>query len=406
MKSSGGYRNSQNLIAWVALLAIPLSGMSIDIITPSLPAMAHYFSADKAWVQLSISSYMIGFAAAQLLAGIISDSIGRKKPFVIAMAMYIATTITIVFSHHIQQVLVLRCLQGIAVAFVSVPMRAVFADLFTGERFYKMINLMTLVWALGPIVAPAIGGQLQDHFGWQAPFYFLGLFASLSLVLAVIFIPETCKQTRPITLGYTLKACREMLSSQAYMTGIVCLSIMYSIGITFATIGPFLIQQQFHYTAGQFGTMALLMGLAWFLGNLTNRFLFRISRTRKITVSLLSMWLISIIMLLVNLLNPPQLLYLLLPIAGLLYFGGIVFPNYFAMCVALFPKQAATANALMGTAFILMGGLACLVSILLKAHSLIPISLFYCVIISLCCILYFVTTSGVAQCQATIYRTN
>src|SRR5690348_7924976 len=79
--------------ALIALLAIPLSGLNIDINAPSLPAVSQYFHTDKALAQLTITAYILGFGIFQLFAGGISDSFGRKKPFIVAMLVFISASL-------------------------------------------------------------------------------------------------------------------------------------------------------------------------------------------------------------------------------------------------------------------------------------------------------------------------
>src|SRR3990167_8630946 len=109
-------------LATLALLVIPISGLSIDIYVPSLPAVSHYFNVEKALVQLTITTYMMGLGIMQLFAGSVSDSFGRRKPFLIAMLIYILATLLVPYSRNIHDLLILRAIQGMAVALTVVPM--------------------------------------------------------------------------------------------------------------------------------------------------------------------------------------------------------------------------------------------------------------------------------------------
>src|SRR5579872_1919392 len=154
--------------ALLAILVIPISGLAVDIYAPSLPTVSHYFNVDKSLAQLSITSYMVGIGLMQLFAGIISDSFGRRKPFIFATLIFIIATLIIPISQSIYQLIFLRLIQGIAVALTIVPMRSVIPDLFEGKALYKWMNYMVMAWSMGPIIAPAIGGYLQHYFGWKS----------------------------------------------------------------------------------------------------------------------------------------------------------------------------------------------------------------------------------------------
>src|SRR3990167_3375173 len=193
-------RSNKNFLAFLALFIIPISGLSIDIYVPSLPAVSHFFEVDKSLAQLTITVYMIGLGIMQFFAGSISDSFGRRKPFLIAMLIYISATLFIPFVKNIEQLLFLRFVQGIVIAVIVVPMRSVISDLFEGPAYYKMANYMTMAWSIGPIIAPAIGGYLQHYFGWQANFYFLGVYSIISFILIALYLPDTSAYHHPFHL--------------------------------------------------------------------------------------------------------------------------------------------------------------------------------------------------------------
>jgi MFS transporter, DHA1 family, multidrug resistance protein len=117
--------------AMIVIFGMLISGLSIDIYAPSLPAVTQYFNVDQSLVQLSITTYVIGYAVAQLFAGALSDRVGRKQPLVIAAALFTVISFIIPYSQTIYQLQLLRFLQGVAVACINVPIRAVISDLFT-----------------------------------------------------------------------------------------------------------------------------------------------------------------------------------------------------------------------------------------------------------------------------------
>ncbi len=159
--------HSQTFFALLAILIVPLSGLAVDIYAPSLPTISHYFNVNKASAQLSITSYMAGIGLMQLFAGAVSDSYGRKKPFLFATLIFLLATLIIPASQNIYQLISLRFIQGVTVALTIVPMRSVIPDLFEGKELHKWMNYMVMAWSLGPIIAPVIGGYLQQYFGCE-----------------------------------------------------------------------------------------------------------------------------------------------------------------------------------------------------------------------------------------------
>ncbi len=383
--------SKKHLWAAMAMTAVPLSGLSIDIYVPSLPAVTQYFGVDQSLVQLTISIYMLGFGIAQLFAGSIADCIGRKQPFIVAMVIYLLSSLLIPFSENIYELLALRFIQGFAIAVVSVPMRAVLSDLFTGKEFYKMMNYMTLCWAIGPIIAPAIGGYLQHFFGWRASFYFLAIYAAVSLVLVVWILPETLQEKKSFSPKRIMNDYRTIMTHLDYLGGIVCLGVLWSVVILFSIVAPFLIQNILHYSAIEFGHMALLMGLAWFLGNITSRILINVHFKIKVKFCLWAMLINSLVMVTIAFWQTINLMDLLIQTFIMIYLGGIIFPNYFARNISWFPKNAATANALTGAFMTIIASTSSGIGSLLKSNSQLPLTVAYVIVIVICMIVYSFT---------------
>ncbi|EKD72837.1 MAG: hypothetical protein ACD_45C00574G0001 [uncultured bacterium] len=378
-------------LALLAFLTVPISGLSIDIYVPSLPAVSQYFGVDKSLTQLTITVYMIGLGVMQLFAGGISDSFGRKKPFLIAMFAYFVATLFIPFVQNIHQLLTLRFIQGIMVAITVVPMRSVIPDLFEGREYYKMANYMTMAWSIGPIIAPAIGGYLQHYFGWQANFYFLAIYSVLTFVLIAIYLPETSAYKHPFHVYKILIRYKEMLLHKDYVISILINSMLYSLIILFAIVGPFLIQTILHYSAVEFGHIALFTGLAWFCGTMTNRFFAHVSLGKKTKICLWSMLLVAFVTLLFDLITLMNIYLIVAPIIIILWIGGIIFPNHFAFAISLFPKTTGGANALFGGFVFFITGLSSGLGTYLKATTELPLTLAYIGLIGLCLVLYYIS---------------
>ena len=79
----------------------------------------------------------------------------------------------------------LRGVQGFFVASCAVGARAIVADCFDGAERSKASNWMTIAWATGPILSPALGGYLQAWFGWTASFWFLAGWGALIVLVAL-----------------------------------------------------------------------------------------------------------------------------------------------------------------------------------------------------------------------------
>lgn len=374
--------------AMLAMLVVPISGIGVDIYVPSLPAVSQHFGVDKSLAQLTITTYMIGLGVMQLFAGSLSDSFGRKIPYMVAMLIFIAASLFVPWSQNIHELLFLRFVQGSAVALTVVPMRSVILDLFEGRELNKMATYMTMAWSMGPIIAPAIGGYLQHYAGWQASFYFLAVYSTLIFILTLLYLPETSQHKHAFHLTQIVQRYQQILFHKEYIFGLLINGILYSLVILFGIVGPFLIQIVLHYSPVQFGHVALLMGLAWFLGTMTNRILIDVPLHAKAKICLWAIFIIALIMLSLSLLLPLNIYAIVIPMFVMFWINGIVYPNYFTRNLVLFPTMTGSANALFGSFVFFIAGVSSAFGTLLKANSAIPFACAYVFLIGLSLIIF------------------
>jgi DHA1 family bicyclomycin/chloramphenicol resistance-like MFS transporter len=374
-------------IVLCAFFIIPISGLAIDIYVPSLPAVANFFHASKSDTQLTVSAYMLGLGVIQLFSGGISDSFGRRKPFLLGMIAFIMTTTCILFTKTIFELILLRCLQGVCIAIIVVPIRAIVADLFEGTDYFKMANYMTLSWSIGPIIAPFIGGYIQQYFHWYGNFYFLLIYASISLITMYLFIPETSKHRHPFILTALFKRFLTMLSTPFYLINLLQNSLLYSLIILFSIEAPFLIQKELHYSAVTFGHIALLTGLMWFLGTIINRLLHKLPMKLKQNRLIGLLFVLILINLIIQATVSLTLYSFILPLFSILIVGGVLFPDNYASAILKFPTYTASANALFGGLLFFFTGIVSFIGSLLKTTSSVPLAMAYLIIIILISIL-------------------
>ena len=161
--------------------------MNMGAFLPSLPRMTTYFQTDYSVMQLSVSLYLAATAVLQLIIGPLSDRYGRRPVVLICYAIFVLASFGCLFATTIEVFLTFRMLQG-AVAVGLVLSRAIVRDMVPQREAASMIGYVTMGMALVPMVAPMIGGALDQLFGWQATFIFL--IASGISVLALCYADQ------------------------------------------------------------------------------------------------------------------------------------------------------------------------------------------------------------------------
>lgn len=363
----------------VALIIMPfLRGMGVDLYVPSLPAIAHDFQAPNHLVQLSIAVYMLVYGIGQIFLGILSDSVGRKKILLSSALFYTISSFLAAYSPNIYFFLLCRALQGLGVAGMGISTRAIATDCFSGLSLNKVMSYIATSWSLGPIIGPFIGGYFQNYFNWQTDFFFFGFYGLIIFIYAFVAVPETHIELSPLHPVKIYHSIKTVITHPFFVICAVLLALIYSALVIFNIIGPFLIQNVLKYSAVAYGHIALIIGLGYFLGNISNRILLRHFKPMQITLSgLITALLMSIMMMTLGIFIKMNLYIILIPTFFLFYTFGFIFPNIMAKGLGLFPKQGGSANAIFGT--ILGCGVFITISLatLLKTNTQMPMAYLY-----------------------------
>ena len=153
-------------LALTALLAFLTSfgPLSIDLYLPAMPDIVHRLNASTPEVQLTISAYLTGLAVGQLFYGPVSDRHGRNPVLLFAVALYCIATVACALSRSIEMLIVARAFQALGGCGSVVLARAIVRDLYSGTRAGRELSLIGSVMALGPVLAPVVGGLLQTGY--------------------------------------------------------------------------------------------------------------------------------------------------------------------------------------------------------------------------------------------------
>src|SRR3981189_1759865 len=103
----------QRLRLFVLLGSLTAFGpLSIDMYLPALPAIARHLAASESLVQLTVAPCLIGLALGQIVAGPLSDSLGRRRPLLIGVAGYVIVSLLCAIAPSASLLVVLRLVQG------------------------------------------------------------------------------------------------------------------------------------------------------------------------------------------------------------------------------------------------------------------------------------------------------
>jgi len=168
-----------------------LAPFSIDTYLPSFPDIAQEFSVSSLYLQQTLSFYLLAFAVMTLVYGPLSDAFGRRRVVLVAVLLYVLSSIGCWFAPNAHWLLLMRIGQGLSASAGIVIGRAVIRDVFAGAQAQRVMANMMLIFALAPAIAPIIGGWLHDALGWRAVFAFLTVLGLVLWLWTAWVLPET-----------------------------------------------------------------------------------------------------------------------------------------------------------------------------------------------------------------------
>lgn len=328
----------------------------MNVFLPSLPGMARDFGVNYTVMQLSVTSYLAASAVVQLLAGPISDRFGRRVVMLWALVLFMLATLGTLVAPTAGWFLAFRMMQA-AVGAGMVLSRAVVRDMVAGDAAASRIGYVTMGMSVIPMLAPVLGGLLDQTFGWRANFAMLLGAGVIAWVIAWADMGETARGGG-LSMQAQLRSYPTLARSGAFWG--YALSATFSSGAFFAYLGgaPFVGETVFHLSPAEVGYWFAAPSIGYLTGNfLSGRYAARVGLNRMIlagsVVTLVALGLALAVDLAGGL--RPGVFFGAIAVMGL--GNGLVLPSANAGMMSVNPDLAGTASGL-GGALTVAGGAA------------------------------------------------
>ncbi|MFC0180596.1 Bcr/CflA family multidrug efflux MFS transporter [Thorsellia kenyensis] len=356
---------------FVLLLGIisMLMPLAVDLYLSAIPAMAKFFQTTDGHVQITLSSYILGFALGQLIYGPISDSIGRRPIIIYGILSFALISIICGFVSSIQQLILLRFFHGFVAASAAVVINALLRDIYENKEFSRMFSMVLLVSNIAPLTAPLLGGWILLWFNWQAIFWVLGTLSVVTLFVSFLYIKETLKpeNKQRFSLRHIRKNFYAIVTNRAVFFFILTTAFSFAGMFAFITAGSSVYIGQFGISEAHFGYYFGLNVLCMMLLNITNtRLVKHVGVFKMFCIGISLQASMGLLLIIAAWLKFP-FIYFVFCISGFVGSLAMVNSNAMAMIMDKFPNFAGTASSLTGT---FRFGVAALVGMLLaRVHT-------------------------------------
>jgi DHA1 family bicyclomycin/chloramphenicol resistance-like MFS transporter len=352
-------------LAILVILAMltALAPLSLDAYLPAFPDIAGEFGVGQVEVQLSLTACLVGIAVGQLVAGPVSDAVGRRLPLLLGAAGYAAASFACAFAPDLVPFVVLRFAQGLLGAVGVVTARAVIRDVADGPVAVRLFSQLSTAGGLAPVVAPLLGAAILLVSDWRGVFVALGaLGLALTVLLATLFHETLPRAARhPGSPGAVLRAFGRVLADRAFLAALGIGALGAGMLFAYVSGSSFVLQESFGADPGQFALVFALtgLGIATF-AQLNARLAPRWGAARMLRLAF-AVQVVSASGLLAIALAAPRD-PTVIPALMIVFFGivapmGVVGPNFIALGMARARGRAGTASALIGATTFLVGGI-------------------------------------------------
>lgn len=323
-----------------------LGVISATLCAPALPFIADHFKAHFAYIQFTISLFLLGNAFGQFASGPVSDQIGPRTTLLGGLILFTMASLFCATATSMPLLLTARFFQGMGSSVGPVLARAIAANTFDPKKSAQMQSYGALGIGIASIFSILCSGFLT-FVSWRANFWFaVGLGVVLFLWTRIALKPTA--QVTGFALRQMLPQIKNVLKHPQFLSQAFCHTMTYGLMYGYIALFPFLTLEFFHEkNPGKVGWYSALMIVCYMLGAfLASRGIAKWGNQQLVKGALMMQLLSGLIL-------------LFFPMPALFLFNitiGVVLPLTSAHALAPFAQTAAgAASSCLGLTYRLIG---------------------------------------------------
>jgi len=375
LSAGAGLRLLKSILPILIIVSM-IGPLALNILMPSMPGLAAALSASRSEVQLTLSLFLASQAVSQLFIGGLADRFGRRPVLLTALVIYGLACLVAAFAASIATLIAARVAQAAGATAGLALSRTIVRDLAPQDAAASMIGYVTMGMVIAPLMSPAIGGFIDDAFGWRMIFAFclaLGLAAG---ALAYFRLPET----RPTAIigqstADMLRRSWRVTRDRRFLGYALCSAFTSAVFFAFLGGAPYLIVEAMKMSKVAYGLWFIALSGGYMIGNFcSGRFSLKLGARKMILIGNI-LGAVGVTVLLALALVPvihPAAIFL--PCFLMALGNGFVLPNAVASAISVDPKAAGAASGSVGFMQMGMGALSSFVAGQVTTTSPLPMA--------------------------------
>lgn len=334
----------KRFLVWLAGLSV-LGFLATDMYLPAFAAIQADLQTPASAVSASLSLFLAGFAAAQLLWGPLSDRYGRKPVLLIGLTIFALGSLGMLWVENAATLLVLRFVQAVGVCAAAVIWQALVTDYYPSQKVNRIFAAIMPLVGLSPALAPLLGSWLLVHFSWQA--IFATLFAiTVVLILPIFWLKPTTKARNNSQDGMTFT---DLLRSKTYRGNVLIYAACSASFFAWLTGSPFILSEM-GYSPAVIGLSYVPQTIAFLIGGYGCRAALQKWQGKQLLPWLLVLFAVSVIATwAAGFISHVSLVEILIPFCVMAIANGAIYPIVVAQALRPFPHATGRAAALQNT---------------------------------------------------------
>ena len=256
------------LILLIGALGV-LQPFSLDPYLANISFIAKDLNVTQTLIAQNLTALTLGISVGTVIAGPMSDAIGRRKPILFAIVGYIGAAMLASFATNVEVFFTGRILQGFFASAAAVIANAMLRDMYSGLLLIKAVGRSMLLMATSWFIGPIFGSYLQSFTDWRGLGLILATLGTALLILIFFKLPDTMtKEERTKTTAKAVATRFGYLLKDRVFLGLIIVQSCISVSLfSYLSVSPFVYDNAYQINPAQVGIFLSINSVGAYLGS-------------------------------------------------------------------------------------------------------------------------------------------